>query len=111
MKFLNLVLVHAEQGNPHYDPETANNGGGYDQPQLDYEDTSCGILVTIDDDSCGDFGERYTVNVYRKGKLIFCAVRDTMDDWREYTSELTDEIRPLIEQVEMQIGYDIIPIC
>lgn len=111
MKHLNLVLVHAEQGNPYYDPETANNGGGYDQPQLVYEDTANCVEVIVDDSSCGDFGERYDVTILKDGKCIFCAVRDTMDEWREYTTKITDEIRSLVEEVEMQIGYDIIPVC
>lgn len=55
MKHLNLILVHVEQGNPHYNPDIANNGGGYDQPQLVYEDATNGIEVVVDDSSCGDF--------------------------------------------------------
>lgn len=94
MKHLNLILVHAEQGNPHYDPDTAN-----------------GIEVAVDDSSCGDFGERYDVTVLRDGKCIFCAVRDEMDSWREYTTKISDEIRQLIEEIEMQIGYNITSIC
>ena len=111
MKSLNLILVHAEQGNPYYDPDTANNGGGYDQPQLVYEDTANGIEVVVDDSSCGDFGERYDVTVLKDGKCIFCAVRDEMDSWREYVSKITDDIRLLIEEIEMQIGYNITFIC
>jgi hypothetical protein len=111
MKHLNLILVHAEQGNPHYDPDTANNGGGYDQPQLVYEDEENSIEVVVDDSSCGDFGERYNITILRNGKCIFCAVRDEMDSWREYVSKITDDIRQLVEEVEMQIGYNITSIC
>jgi|LSQX01.3.fsa_nt_gb hypothetical protein len=51
-------ISRAEQ-NSHYDQAKCNNGGGYSQPLITFEYN--GKIGTINDTSCGDFGDRYTV--------------------------------------------------
>ena len=56
----NIVSAWGAQTNPHYDPDTANNGGGYWQFSGGIVVDLNGQLVTVevDDTSCGDFGSR-----------------------------------------------------
>jgi len=50
-------VISITQQNPCYDPERANNGGGYYQPL--YKFVYNGIEGKFEDTSCGDFGGRY----------------------------------------------------
>lgn len=54
------------QMNPFYDPAKANNGGGYDQPEISFTlfgwNTELGE-IRLRDTSCGDFGTRYDIIV------------------------------------------------
>lgn len=57
-----VVAKNVKQGNPYYNPNLACNGGGYDQPRGDLYvgDLKIG---EFSDDSCGDFGTRWTVEL------------------------------------------------
>lgn len=61
----NIVSGWGAQTNPHYDPDTANNGGGYWQFSGGIVVDLNGQLVTVDvdDTSCGDFGSRVYFSV------------------------------------------------
>lgn len=61
----NIVSAWGAQTNPHYDPDTANNGGGYWQFSGGIVVDLNGQLVTVDvdDTSCGDFGSRVYFSV------------------------------------------------
>ena len=77
----NIVSAWGAQTNPHYDPGTANNGGGYLQFSGGIVVDLNGQLVTVeaDDTSCGDFGSRVYFSVTADG---FCwrFSDGTMDD-------------------------------
>lgn len=62
---MEIIKVTAEV-NSGYNPETANNGGGYFQPSGTATiNTAAGeIEVYVDDTSCGEFGSRIQVIVY-----------------------------------------------
>ena len=76
-----IVSAWGAQTNPHYDPDTANNGGGYWQFSGGIVVDLNGQLVTVevDDTSCGDFGSRVYFSVTADG---FCwqFFDGTMDD-------------------------------
>lgn len=65
----NIVSAWGMPTNPKYDPDTANNGGGYWQFAGGIVVDLNGQLVTVevDDTSCGDFGSRYYVDVLADG--------------------------------------------
>lgn len=54
-----ITILSVEQQNDFYDPARASNGGGYDQPLTKF--SYKGIEGTLDDRSCGDFGQRFDV--------------------------------------------------
>lgn len=65
----NIVSAWGFPTNPEYDPDTANNGGGYWQFAGGILADISGHLVTVevDDTSCGDFGARVYVDVIADG--------------------------------------------
>lgn len=65
----NIVSVWGMPTNPKYNPDTANNGGGYWQFAGGILADISGHLVTVDivNTSCGDFGSRYYVDVLADG--------------------------------------------
>lgn len=65
----NIVSVCGMPTNPKYNPDTANNGGGYWQFAGGILADISGHLVTVDivNTSCGDFGSRYYVDVLADG--------------------------------------------
>lgn len=63
---------------PEYDSNLCANGGSYYQP---YTTASCPARnegISIDDTSCGDFGGRIHVTLYKRGKAIASAYYGTM---------------------------------
>lgn len=52
-------IVSVEEQNPFFDISKSRNGGGYHQPLITF--TFNGKTGFIDDSSCGDFGERFSV--------------------------------------------------
>ena len=64
-----FIITHeaVEQQNPFYDERKAANGGGYDQPltiiEFVYgdEDGEREYRLSHNEDSCGDFGRRWSV--------------------------------------------------
>lgn len=59
--YAEMVSFWGEETNPYANPAMANNGGGYAQPSggiLVALENGEYITVTVDDMSCGDFGDR-----------------------------------------------------
>ena len=66
------------QTNSFYDPARSCNSGGYYQY---YRVIKRGkVVVIIDDTSCGDFGERYDVIIYKNGEYYDSAKWDYMNN-------------------------------
>lgn len=66
------------QTNQFYNPERSCNGGGYYQF---YRVIKRGkVVVIIDDTSCGDFGARYDVIIFKNGKYYDNAKWDYMNN-------------------------------
>lgn len=60
-----IKIIETKQINENYDPQKANNGGGYKHTETTF------ILANGDrgvyrDTSCGDFGTRYTLEIEGK---------------------------------------------
>ncbi len=65
----NIVSAWGLPTNPEYDPDTANNGGGYWQfaGGILADVNGRPVTVEVDDTSCGDFGDRVYVDVLVDG--------------------------------------------
>lgn len=64
-----IKLIKQIQMNPHFDPKRADNGGGYDQRLSTYE-VEGGYKLEISDENIGDFGDAYTVSLWKGNNLI-----------------------------------------
>lgn len=54
-----MIILNEKELNDFVNPDTANNGGGYHQPAVDFMFN--GKKGYFEDTSCGDFGKRYFV--------------------------------------------------
>ena len=94
-----IVSAWGAQTNPHYDPDTANNGGGYWQFSGGIVVDLNGQLVTIDvdDTSCGDFGSRVYFSVTADG---FC--------WRfsDASIDTPDDVLGVLRSISGVLGVD-----
>ncbi len=86
--------------NRGYNPDTANNGGGYFQPSGTVTvQTERGIAtIDVDDTSCGDFGSRIAILVRAAGCVITLCLGsmesdpdDVIDGCLEAIAEMTGE--------------------
>jgi len=101
---LTLTEIRWEETNPFANPEKANNGGGYSQPEIRFE-FSDGIKGVIYDTSCGEFGSRISA-VLEVGSDNWCANWGTMEDRHE--SEIPEKLfKEHIRLIEDQYGYRI----
>lgn len=100
----NIVSAWGMPTNPKYDPDTANNGGGYWQFAGGIVGDLNGQLVTVevDDTSCGDFGSRVYFSVTADG---FCwrFSAGTMDDASIDTSE---DVFGVLRSISGVLGVD-----
>lgn len=101
---VNIVSAWGYPTNPEYDPNTANNGGGYWQYAGGILADVGGKLVTIevDDRSCGDFGSRIYIDV-STGAFHWGVNVGSMDDASIQEPEEIDEIYASISGV---LGID-----
>jgi hypothetical protein len=100
-----MKIEEAYNGNySHYAAEKAANGGGYCQPQISGTVEIDGAEVSFDfsDTSCGDFGERYKLSLFRDGEWSAVVRVNQMDDsdiepedTPEWAWELVDELRKI----------------
>lgn len=66
---ISIVSAWGSATNPAYNPDTANNGGGYYQfaGGILTEVNGRLVAVEVDDSSCGDFGSRVYVDIIADG--------------------------------------------
>lgn len=92
---LYIVSAWGWATNPAYNPDTANNGGGYWQFDGGIVAEINGQLVAVEvcDTSCGDFGSRVYVNIIADGY-----------HWRYADGTMTDASIDTPEEVADIIG-------
>lgn len=68
--------------NPCYNPRFGNDGGGYSQPYYEFTGlfNDKPVKVSVRDTSCGDFGERYCIEVVQGGKAWHYYFNDVGND-------------------------------
>ena len=108
----NIVSAWGAQTNLHYNPDTANNGGGYWQYAGGIVADIGGQLVTVevDDMSCGDFGSRVYFSVTADG---FCwnFSDGTMDGASVDTSEDISGVLGVDAEALISAALDAANIC
>lgn len=99
----NIVSAWGTQTNPHYNPDTANNGGGYWQFSGGIVVDLNGQIVTVevDDTSCGDFGSRVYFSV--TAGFCWCFSNGTMDDASVDTPE---DVLGVLRSISGVLGVD-----
>ena len=100
----NIVSAWGAQTNLHYNPDTANSGGGYWQYAGGIVADIGGQLCTVevDDTSCGDFGSRYYVDVIADG-YHWRFSDGTMDD---ASIDAPAEIDAVLASISGVLGVD-----
>ena len=78
----NFKILEVREQNPYADPMKANNGGGYSQPCITF--IFNGVIGSIDDTSCGEFGVRYLVKFGEKAYSV-----DAMGNGKEEYSSFS----------------------
>lgn len=101
---ISIVSAWGLATNPAYNPDTANNGGGYWQfaGGLAAEINGQLVAVEVDDQSCGDFGARYYVDIIADG----CHWRyadGTMDD---ASIDAPEEVADILASASGVLGVD-----
>lgn len=103
MKTNNIFeILNVMEQNPNADIEKAINSGGYSQPFIEF--SFKGVIGSIADTSCGEFGVRYLVKFGEKTYSV-----DAMGNGKEeYSSFSKDclEDRLLSKQLK-EVGYPI----
>ena len=101
----NIVSAWGAQTNPHYNPDTANNGGGYWQFSGGVVVDLNGQLITVevDDTSCGDFGSRYYVDVIADG-YHWRFSDGTMDD--DASVDTSEDVLGVLRSISGVLGVD-----
>lgn len=93
-----------KQGNPFYSPDTANNGGGYNQPYIEVWLEGNRRFI-IDDTSCGDFGSRVHARLENAdGESLRVANWGDMEPEFNYSSFTAEDI-PLLDCICRLTGY------
>lgn len=100
----NIVSVWGMPTNPKYNPDTANNGGGYWQFSGGIVVDLNGQLVTVDvdDTSCGEFGSRYYAGIFADG-FGWQLVDGSMDD---SSIDADGEIEDILDSASIILGVD-----
>lgn len=97
---MNNVKLGAVWGTPSgtYNPDTANNGGGYWQfygGAVFFAENGQVVVVDVDDSSCGDFGTRlyYDITVQDATKALEWHINTgSMDDASIDSQEIIDAV-------------------
>lgn len=103
-KMFNIVSAWGWATNPAYNPDTANNGGGYWQFAGGVVVDLNGRLVTVevDDMSCGDFGSRRYVDISTDG-FRWQFVDGTMGD---ASIDAPEEVADILASASGVLGID-----
>jgi hypothetical protein len=98
----NFKISKIEEQNPYVDSSKSINGGGYSQPFIEF--TFNGVKGSITDTSCGEFGDRFSVEFKGKEYSLDTVGREK----EEYSSFSKDclEDRLLSKHLE-EVGYPI----
>ena len=100
----NIVSAWGLPTNPVYDPDTANNGGGYWQfaGGILADVNGRPVTVEVDDTSCGDFGDRVYVDVLVDG-YHWRYAGGSMDD---ASIDAPEEIDDVLASISGVLGVD-----
>ena len=100
----NIVSAWGLPTNPEYNPDTANNGGGYWQFAGGILADISGHLITVevDDTSCGDFGSRVYIDVIADG-YHWRYAGGSMDD---ASIDAPEEIDDVLASISGVLGVD-----
>ena len=102
---LHIVDIQSEETNPFADPDRADNGGGYSQPDISIK-FSDGVSVSISDTSCGDFGSRVSAS-FTDGEDTFSAHWGSMEP-DNYASNIDEhKYEEHLSIISEKLGYDI----
>jgi hypothetical protein len=95
------------QMNPYYNPRFSNNGGGYSQPHYEFIGifNDKPVKVSVRDTSCGDFGERYCIEVVQGDKKWYCYFNDVENDVID-ESTMTQDVVDFLDEY-LPLHYDI----
>lgn len=102
---IKVVEFHVEESNGAFNPNTCHNGGGYHQPiyTIKFND---GVEAILCDESCGDFGTRYSLTMRIKsatwGSMLDNIYSDfTVDDldYLEKIQKVTGIFVPINEDL------------
>lgn len=101
---ISIVSAWGLATNPAYNPDTANNGGGYWQfaGGLVAEINGQLVAVEVDDASCGDFGSRVYVGIIADG-YHWRYVDGTMDD---ASIDAPEEVEDILASASGVLGVD-----
>ena len=99
-----LISAWGCSTNPAYNPDSANNGGGYWQFAGGVVVDLNGRLVTVevDDTSCGDFGSRRYVDISTDG-FRWQFVDRTMDD---ASIDAPEDVADILDSASGVLGID-----
>ena len=101
---LTLTEISWTETNEFANPDKANNGGGYSQPEI-HVSFSDGVRGVVYDASCGDFGTRISA-CFQIGSDAWVANWGTMED--HYESEIPEKLfKEHIQLIEERYGYRI----
>ena len=105
---MEIISVWGSPTNPHYNPDTANNGGGYWQWEGGAVIALNGKLVVVElyDDDCGDFGSRWSFDVDAPGHR-WHANCGTSDD---ASIDAPEDIDAVCESISGVLGLDIMAV-
>lgn len=100
----NIASAWGVPTNPAYNPDTANNGGGYWQfaGGLVAEINGQLVAVEVDDQSCGDFGSRVYVDIIAGG-YHWRYADGTMDD---ASIDAPEEVADILASASGVLGVD-----
>ena len=105
---MTIVSVWGYPSNPFYNPEKANNGGGYWQyyggVALDLHGEL--VVVELQDDDCGDFGARWSFDVDAPGYWWHANCGNAADA----SIDALEDIDAVCASIEGVLGIDIMAV-
>ena len=83
MKDIKLIILEEIEQNPSIDINRCSTGGGYFQPHIEgvikFKNKS--LQFVLNDTSCGDFGNRFTLDIYNRNQIIYSNSVDEVGKW------------------------------
>ena len=102
MKNIKLIILEEIEQNPSADVSRCNTGGGYFQPYIKglirFKNKS--LQFVLSDTNCGDFGNRYTLDIYDQNNIIYSNSVDEVGKWiGEYNMFWSGEYQNVLDWV------------